>query len=204
MIQELEEVHEDFLKEMANIGAGNAGTLLSTLTATRVNVTVSHFKMTSSSELTQTIKATDKLVVVQYASISGELKGSVLLVFPRESALSLLDLLTKRRLGATKWLSKEDQKTLQRIGKSLVKCYLDAITNFLNLNTDFSEPKIFSVFGETINGLLDLVLKQRAKRVFYLNTKMHIKPNIEGEFYFLFDEDLSSFLLEKSKNMLSR
>lgn len=204
MVQELDEVHRDFLKEMASIGAGNASTLLSKLIGKEVNVTVSTFDMVSPKNISKIVSASKRLVVVQHASIGGELGGNILLVFPRESALSLVDLLQKREPGTTEWLSEKEQDILKRVSQSLVKCYLDAIKGFLNITLQPSELRIFSTFGETITDLIDLALKKKTKQVFYLNTKLSIKPNVEGEFVFLLDESLSSFLLQKSAKMLPR
>jgi len=203
MGQKLTEMHKDFLKEIASIGAGNASTLLSKLTGKEINMTVSTFDMASPQKMAKIVNASRRLVVVQYASIGGELGGTVLLVFPRESALSLVDLLQRREPGTTEWLSKEDQDTLKRVSRCLVMCYLDAIKGFLNIRLQPSELRIFSTFGETIMDLIDLALKKKTEQVFYLDTKLSVKPNIEGGFNFLLDENLSSFLLEKSAKMLA-
>ena len=204
MVQKLDEGHKDFLKEMASIGAGNASTLLSKLIGKEVTTTVSTFDMLSPKNIPKIVNVSKRLVVVQYASIGGELGGTMLLVFPRENALSLLDMLQRRDPGTTEWLSEEDQDILKSVSQSLVRCYLDAIKGFLNIRLQPSELRIFSTFGETITDLIDLTLKKRTKQVFYLNTKLSIKPNIEGKFFFLLDESLSSFLIEKAAEMLAR
>ena len=204
MVQKLDEVHKDFLEEMASIGAGNASTLLSNQTNREVNVTVSTFDMMTSREISKTVNVSTKLVVVQYASLGGELGGSVLLIFPRESALSLVDLVQKRKLGTTEWLSEDKQEILKQVSESLVMCYIDAIKNFLKVRLQPGDLRVFSTYGETIADLVDLTLRKKSKQLFYLNTRLSIKPNIEGEFVFLFDEKLSTFLLKKSAEMLAK
>lgn len=204
MVQKLDEVHKDFLEEMASIGAGNASTLLSTLVDKEVNVTVSTFDMVSPKNISKLVTLSKELVVVQYAPLGGELVGNILLVFPRKSALSLIDLLKKREPGATDWLSEDEQDLLKKTSGSLVKCYLDAIKDFLGIVIAPSELRIFSVFGDTINDLIDLTLKKTKKQVFYLSTKLRIKPNVKGEISFIFEEALGSFLIEKSKEMLAK
>ncbi|MCJ7632793.1 chemotaxis protein CheC [Candidatus Bathyarchaeota archaeon] len=194
MMQKLDEVQKDFLKEMANIGAGNASTLLSKLVGKEVTTTISTFDVISPKTISEIGNAPKRLVVVQYAAIRGEHEGTCLIVFPRESALCLLDLLRKREPGTTEWLSGEDQDVLKRVSRSLVVCYLNAIQAFFITSLQPGELRIFSTFGETIAELMDLSLKRKTKQVFYLNTKLSIKPNIGGEFYFLLDEDLFSLL----------
>ena len=204
MVQKLDEIHKDFLEEMASIGAGNASTLLSTLIDKEVSVTVSTFDMVSPKNISELVTLSKELVVVQYAPLGGELVGNILLVFPRKSALSLIDLLQKREPGTTDWLSQNEQDLLKKTSGSLVKCYLDAIKDFLGIVIAPSELRIFSVFGDTINDLVDLTLKKTKRQVFYLNTKLRIKPNVEGEISLIFEEALGSFLIEKSKEMLAK
>ena len=204
MVQKYDKSHKDFLQEIASIGTGNASALLSTLIDKEVNITISTADMVSPKNISNLVSASKRLVIVQYAPIGGELRGNILLVIPRESALSLLDLLQKKKLGTTQWLSKEEQDILKKVSRSLVRCYLDAIKGFLNIEIKYSKLRVFSTFGETINELIDLTLKKRTKKVFYLNTKMSIESNIEGEFYFLFEEGLSSLLMQKAAEMLAR
>lgn len=204
MVQKLEEVHKDFLEEMASIGAGNASTLLSTLLDKEVNVTVSTFDMIPSKGISKLVTPSKGLVVVQYAPIGGELVGNILLVFARKSAFSLIDMLQKKKLGTTKWLSEEEQHILKKTSQSLVKCYLNAIEDFLGIVVAPSELRVFSVFGDTVNDLIDLSLKKRTEHIFCLNTKLSINRNIKGEIFFLFEEALGSFLIEKSTGLLAR
>ena len=205
MVQKLDDAYKkDFLEEIASIGTGNASALLSTLTDKEVKVTISTSDMVSPKDISKLVTASKTLVVVQYAPIGGELRGNILVVFPRESALSLLDLLQEKELGTTKWLSKIEQDILKKATRSLVNCYLDAIKGFLNIEIMPSELRIFSTFGDTINDLIDLTLKKGTKQIFYLNTKLRIEPDIEAEIFFLFEEDLSSFLMEKASELLTR
>jgi chemotaxis protein CheC len=202
MVKKLEEMHKDFFKEMANIGAGNATSLLFKLIGKEVSTAIPKFDMIPAEDIPKIFRVSERLVVVQYASIGGdEFGGNLLIVFPRESALSLVNLLQKRDPKTTEWLSDEDQDILKLVSMWLVRCYLDAIKGFLNIGLQPSELRIVYTFGETIGDLIDLALKKMTKQVFYLKTEFSVKPNIEGNFYFLFDESLSSFLLEKAEEM---
>jgi len=204
MEQKLEPSHQDILKEIAQIGARNASKLLSNLVGKEVTTTVSMFDMISAEDTSDIILALKKLVIVQYASIDGEIEGTSLLVFPRESALSLIDLLQTRKTGTTEWLSQIDQYILNQLSCDLVICYLNAIEEYLNTKLHPKDLKVFSTYGETINDLIETVLKKKAKRVFYLHAKLNIHQAIEGDFFLLLDQSLSSFLLKKPTKILTR
>lgn len=204
MEQKLEPSHQDILKEIAQIGARNASKLLSNLVGKEVTTTVSMFDMISAEDTSDIILALKRLVIVQYASIDGEIEGTSLLVFPRESALSLIDLLQTRKTGTTEWLSQIDQYILKQLSCDLVICYLNAIEEYLNTKLHPKDLKVFSTYGETINDLIETVLKKKAKRVFYLHAKLNIHQAIEGDFFLLLDQSLSSFLLKKPTKILTR
>jgi len=205
-MQKLNELHKEFLEEMVNIGANNASKLLSDLIHTEVKTAILTVDIVSPKTMLSLIAGTTpkKLLVVQYAPIGGMLRGTSFLILPREDALHLLDLLRKKKPGTTQWLSKEDQDVLKRVSISMVRCYLDAISDFLKIKVNNSELRTFSTFGETITDLIDLSLKKRTKPVFYLNTKLYIEPDIKGEFYFLFEKGLSIFLARRSTEILPR
>jgi len=204
MEQKVEPSHQDILKEIAQIGARNASKLLSNLVGKEVTTTVSMFDMISAEDTSDIILALKRLVIVQYASIDGEIEGTSLLVFPRESALSLIDLLQTRKPGTTEWLSQIDQYILKQLSCDLVICYLNAIEEYLNTKLHPKDLKVFSTYGETINDLIETVLKKKAKRVFYLHAKLNIHQAIEGDFFLLLDQSLNSFLLKKPTKILTR
>jgi len=204
MEQKVEPSHQDILKEIAQIGARNASKLLSNLVGKEVTTTVSMFDMISAEDTSDIILALKRLVIVQYASIDGEIEGTSLLVFPRESALSLIDLLQTRKTGTTEWLSQIDQYILNQLSCDLVICYLNAIEEYLNTKLHPKDLKVFSTYGETINDLIETVLKKKAKRVFYLHAKLNIHQAIEGDFFLLLDQSLNSFLLKKPTKILTR
>jgi len=204
MEQKLEPSHRDILKKIAQIGARNASKLLSNLVGKEVTTTVSMFDMISAEDTSDIILALKRLVIVQYASIDGEIEGTSLLVFPRESALSLIDLLQTRKTGTTEWLSQIDQYILNQLSCDLVICYLNAIEEYLNTKLHPKDLKVFSTYGETINDLIETVLKKKAKRVFYLHAKLDIRQAIKGDFFLLLDQSLNSFLLKKPTKILTR
>jgi len=204
MEQKLEPSHRDILKKIAQIGARNASKLLSNLVGKEVTTTVSMFDMISAEDTSDIILALKRLVIVQYASIDGEIEGTSLLVFPRESALSLIDLLQTRKTGTTEWLSQIDQYILNQLSCDLVICYLNAIEEYLNTKLHPKDLKVFSTYGETINDLIETVLKKRAKRIFYLHAKLKIHQIIEGDFFLLLDQRLSFFLLKKPTKILTK
>jgi len=194
---ELTEMQRDFLREMANIGAGNASTVLSEAVGREVKLTVSRLNIISLKQLSELVRASKKLVVTVFTSIGGAVLGSVILIFPIESAFSLVDLLRRRGVGTTKLLSMEAQGVLRRASLSLLRCYLDAITKFLNIEVQPERPRLVATLSETIMDFVQMSMKERLERILMLKTELKVEPDIRGEYYLLLKENIISFLPTK-------
>lgn len=209
MVKKLTEMQRDVLKEMANIGSGNASTFLSEEIGKEVNVTVSTCDLISFKRLAKLVRASEELVITVFTSIGstpaggGEREiGNVMLVFPKEDAFSLIDLLQRKEIGTTKNLSPGNQFILKQVSSSLLRCYLDAIKDFLNLKIQPSKLRLIGTYGESIMDFVLLAMKEKPEKLILLETKMSVEPNIQGKFYFLLKENFLSYLPIKSTERL--
>ena len=85
---ELTEKQLDALRELGNIGAGNAATALSQLLGKKVTMSVPKIDIIPIERVPNLMGEPDALVVGVYLRILGDVLGSLLLTFPRESAFS--------------------------------------------------------------------------------------------------------------------
>ena len=190
----LTEIQRDILMEMANIGAGNASTMLSETIEHEVKLKVSTFDIISLEQFSQLIGTSKKLIVSVFTSISGGALGTALLVFPLKSAFLLVDMIQKMAFGTTRRLTIRAQNILKRITHSLIRCYIDAVAMFLGLIIKPEELRLIGTHTDTIIDLVRLSVKEQLENVFMLKTELSVKPDVEGEFYFLLKEDFISLL----------
>lgn len=182
MTQRMSDMQMDALKEMANIGSGNASTVLSEATGREIELTVSALKVISLPQIPQFFKDFRGMVVTVYASMSGEILGSVMLILPKESAFSLVDLLREEKAGTAKRLSMKVQNILKHFSRSVLENYLDAITRFSNVEAHLGELMLIATFGETIGDFILLSIGEKPEHIILLKTELSIEPNIKGEF----------------------
>jgi chemotaxis protein CheC len=120
----------DALKEISNIGMGHAATALSQMIGQTVRLRVPQVTITEISQVPEHLGGAEQLMVGITMQVLGDARGSIMLLFPQESAHRLLcSLLGRQDRGQT--LSEEDVSALKEVGNILASAYLSALGNLL-------------------------------------------------------------------------
>ena len=80
---------EDALKELENMGAGNASKVMSELINKEVKLVVPKIKIVDKSNIVSIVGGPESMVVCMYSSISGDLSGNVIIAFQKEEAFKV-------------------------------------------------------------------------------------------------------------------
>lgn len=125
----------DALKEIGNIGGGNAATALSQLLGKRVSVNVPQVRLLPLNELSgsEFLIKPEELSIAVSLRILGKLKGGMLVLFPHRSALLMIDILMQREVGSTELFTVLDESVLSESSHILCCSYLNAVGEFLGL-----------------------------------------------------------------------
>ena len=146
---ELTKGQKDAITEIANMGVGKAADSLSKMASKLIELEVPYVDIVSIDEIPKIVtEEYHDLVVGIYQTMRGDLTGSVVLMFPRESSTKLVDLLKGNMFGTTDILTKEDHEILIEIGNILIGSCAGSLSNFLDLGVDYTIPRIaFNVSG---------------------------------------------------------
>jgi chemotaxis protein CheC len=125
----------DVLKEIGNIGAGNAATALGQLFNKKVLINVPSVKILSFPEVLSAEFLSDpqEIGVAVSVNILGSLTGDMLVLFSLKSALSMIDILARRKAGTSQLFNLADSSALSESSNILCCSYLNAVTEFLKL-----------------------------------------------------------------------
>ncbi len=100
-LRDLEPLHFDALREVANIGAGHAATALSQMIDRTIMISVPEVSVTPLEDVPGVIGDPEEVTAAVLMQMMGDLTGRTLLMFPSESADTLCDLLLRRSVGTT-------------------------------------------------------------------------------------------------------
>jgi chemotaxis protein CheC len=141
-VRELHALQRDALREVANIGAGHAATALSQLTNRRIMISVPEVNIVRLEEVPEILGKADDVVAAVLMHMMGDLTGRTLVLFPEESARTLVDILLRRQLGTTKDFSEMEQSGLKEVGNILSSAYLNALSDFMGMMLVPSVPSL--------------------------------------------------------------
>jgi chemotaxis protein CheC len=125
----------DALREIGNIGGGNAATALSQILGKRVSVCIPTVRLLSLDELSgsEFLMKPEELSIAVSLKILGRLKGAMLVLFPKRDALLMIDILMQRQIGSTEIFITIDESALSESAHIICCSYLNAIGEFLRL-----------------------------------------------------------------------
>jgi chemotaxis protein CheC len=150
----------DLLKELGNIGAGNAATALSQLLNKEINMNVPSAKIVSFNEMMDLMGGSDRPVAAVFLRMEGELSGSLFFVLSLEDAARLInELMVNEEVSVSDLPTHElGLSALQELGNIISAHYLTALSECIGLMVTPSVPQvnIDMVGAIVVTGLLEI------------------------------------------------
>ncbi|HEY9624709.1 MAG TPA: hypothetical protein V6C78_30565 [Crinalium sp.] len=181
----------DALQEFINIGVGRAAGMLNEMVESPIVLNIPVLQIFRSEALRQEVIArfNDHCLSVVRLDFSGTFSGSAELIFPTESASTLVSLLTGEDRDSPD-LDEVKIGTLTEVGNIVINGVLGSISNLLKQQMNYRLPIYFE---DTIDRLLSSNYSFDLDTVFLLaQTRFEIKQlEIIGEIILIFE--MSSF-----------
>jgi chemotaxis protein CheC len=147
-------------EKMSHIGAKNASDALSQLIAREVEVKALAVRALPVEKLTDVIGHPNESVTTVVMDVTGQVAGNIMLIFSKQSAINVADLLAKRELGATDGLAQLDISAIKEAGNIITGAFLTAISNYIKINMLETVPEIST---DMLKATMDFVLTKFAK-----------------------------------------
>lgn len=134
--------NEDFdvLKEIGNIGAGNATTALSQLINAKVDMSVPKVELLEFKAISDTIGGAEKLVVGILLTLAGQAEGMMMFILEQDSARHLVNSLLGSDTNVEDEFSDMELSALNEIGNIIAGAYLSSLSALTNLTITSSIP----------------------------------------------------------------
>ena len=139
---ELNEVHIDILREIGNIGAGNAVTSLSQMLAKRIDMNVPEVSLLNYDEVINSIGGAENVVVGILVSFYGDIDGVILFLLRKEFVHLILNSLMGTELKSFEEISEMEMSALSEIGNIMVSSYVNSISTLTNMKIDITVPSL--------------------------------------------------------------
>jgi chemotaxis protein CheC len=147
-LDSLDDMQYDVLKEIGNIGAGNATTALSSMLAIKMDMSVPKVALLPFDEISTLIGSEDQTVVGILLGIEGDINGMMMFIFDMKSAHHLVDTLMMRPSSNDEEelnnynFSDIEMSAINEIGNIVSGSYLTAISTLTNLKMISTVPSM--------------------------------------------------------------
>ncbi|HHW02842.1 MAG TPA: chemotaxis protein CheC [Thermoanaerobacterales bacterium] len=133
------DIELDALKEIGNIGAGNAATALSLLLSNKIRMNVPKVAIIPFDDVSNSVGGPENLVAGIFMRITGDISGNILIVIPKEKACNLVNCLLKQKPGEYGF-SEMEESALVEVGNIVASSYIVALSDFTRLSMKISVP----------------------------------------------------------------
>ncbi len=183
-LTKLTQLQLDALKEIGSIGSGHAATSLSQLLKKKIEIEILSSQVIKKEELSKFISDVDEIMVGVSLFILGEATGKIVFLLSRTDALSLVDILIRRKPGETKVLDDLSHSTIKEIANIISGSYLSAMSDFLNLLLIPSMPHLLTDKSEKVlKSALDD--KDIADTIYFIETQFNDSEKAFSSFFFM-------------------
>ncbi|MBT3690301.1 chemotaxis protein CheC [bacterium] len=190
----------DQLKEITNIGAGNASTALSHMLGKKVQMTVPESYVGKIEEVQRNFGEASDKVLALFLKMHGDLEGAMAMIFKPEDALSFMEILTKKKKKSLDEMDELDESSILEVGNILLGASITALAKFLDLNITHTIPDMtVNMLGAIMDTVL-LEIGSDSEEILAFKVNLHFSDdNIGGDIYYIFDPAASGIILKATK-----
>lgn len=187
-LNDMSDQYFDVLREIGNIGSGNATTALSQLLGTRVDMHVPQVKLMEFKEVGTTMGGEEQIVVGIYLVVEGDISGSIMFMQKKESARVMISKLMGMSCEGDE-LSEMEQSALKEIGNIITAAYLNSLATLTNMVIHPSVPELCIDMAGAILSVPAIEFGAVGDKMLLIQTDFTDEEDMSGYFILVPDEE---------------
>ncbi|HLS53734.1 MAG TPA: chemotaxis protein CheC [Tissierellaceae bacterium] len=173
----------DLIKELANIGGGNAATSLSQLINKPTSMTVPTIEILNYNEVYKEIMAEETIVDAVLMKMLGDAEGLFLFVNSEESSQHLVEMMVDENIELTEQIYISAIKELVNI---IVSSFLNAVSKMVDVSLISSVPvHVKDMFGAILSSVYIETGQYDENIMIIKNEFLYLGEKIESSLYFV-------------------
>lgn len=194
-LDNVNDMHLDILKEIGNIGAGNATTAIASMLNTTINMQVPKVELLDASKLGDAICKEDETIVGIFLEVTEDISGSMMFLMRLESAHYLVSKLMGMESGNHRDFTEMELSALKEIGNIIAGSYLSALSNMTGLRIAPSVPYISVDMAAAILSVPAIMFGQFGDNALLIETEFGDDVMIEGYYILMPEQDSYSRIM---------
>lgn len=189
-IEKMSNEYFDVLKEIGNIGAGNATTALAQLMQCKVDMSVPQVKMLEFKEMGEKMGGEETIMAGIYLAIEGDITGSIMFLLEKQAARHLVDKLMGMETEGEEF-SEMEFSALKEVGNIITGAYLNSLSSLTNLVIYPSIPDLTVDMAGAILSVPAIQFGEVGDKMLLIQTQFFDEQVLDG--YFILVPDLDSY-----------
>lgn len=194
-LDKLNDMYIDVLREIGNIGTGNATTAISNMLNLKMDMSVPKVELMPVEKLGGAIGSEDEVVVGIMLGVEADIDGSMMFIMDEKSAHRMVNLLMMRDRDSMDPFTEMDLSALMEICNIIAGSYLSAISGLTNLTISPTVPSVSIDMAAAILSVPAVQFGLVSDRALMIKTEIGGDNQIDGYFILMPDEESFSKIL---------
>ncbi len=189
-LEEMSDEYFDVLKELGNIGAGNATTALSQMMQCKVDMSVPQVRLMEFKELGKIMGGEEIIMAGIYLGIEGDIAGSIMFLLEKQAARHLGDKLMGMSMEGEEF-SEMEFSALKEVGNIITAAYLNSLSSLTGLRIQPSVPDLTVDMAGAILSVPAIEFGTLGDKMLLIQTQFFDEMVLDG--YFILVPNLDSY-----------
>ena len=191
ILEQVSENYYDVLKELGNIGAGNAMTALSQMLQCKVDMKVPQVRLLEFSEVGDLVGGDEQVMVAVFLGVEGDITGSMMFMLQELSARHLIQKTTMGLVPEGSEFEEMGLSAMQEVGNIITGAYLNSLSSMTSLTIFPSPPALTIDMAGAILSVPAIQFGIYGDKILLIQSQFYDEIQLDG--YFILIPDLESY-----------
>ena len=191
-LDHVSENYMDVLKEIGNIGAGNAMTALAQMMQCKVDMTVPQVRLLEFNEVGTIMGGEEQVMVGIYLAVEGDITGSIMFLVERGSAKHLVNkIMMGYGVSEGDDFNEMEMSAMKEVSNIITGAYLNSLSTLTNMKIYPSPPDLTMDMAGAILSVPAIEFGAIGDKLLLIQSQFYDEVEING--YFILIPDLESY-----------
>lgn len=190
-LEQMTENYADVLKEIGNIGAGNAMTALSQMLNCKVDMQVPQVKLLDLKNVSTVVGNEEQLMVGVFLGVEGDITGSIMFLIELNAAKVLVKKIMMGYESGSPMFDEMEASAMQEVSNIITGAYLNSLSSLTSLVIYPTPPSMSIDMAAAILSVPAIEFGALGDKILMIQSQFYDEVEIDG--YFVLIPDVDSY-----------
>lgn len=188
-LQKMTDTYFDVLKEIGNIGAGNAMTALSQLLSCKIDMKVPQVRLLDFQDVGAMVGGEEQIMLCVRLNVVGDVNGTIMFLIESSSAKHLLGKMMMDIVTPGDEFSEMEFSAMNEVGNIITGAYLNSLASMTNMTIYPSVPELMLDMAGAILSVPAIEFGLQGDKLLLIQSQFFDEIEINGYFILIPDTD---------------